>query len=304
MESRSAERLETDARLLPTSGPASTVRRVNGVRLHTVEAGAEDAPLVVLLHGFPEFWYSWRHQIDPLVEAGYRVLVPDQRGYNLSDKPTGVRSYRIRNCSRDITALIASAGYEQAHVVGHDWGGMVAWDLARRQPSVVDRLGIINAPHPDVYRRHLLSSPAQLRRSWYVFCFQLPWLPERLCRMRDFRLLERALSETAAPETFLDDELARYREAWHKAGALTGMLNWYRAAARYPPTLSRERVEAPTMIVWGEDDAALTTELAVDSDQCCATSRLELLPETSHWVQHERPEQLSELLLEWLSATN
>ncbi|MXV64329.1 alpha/beta fold hydrolase [Natronorubrum sp. JWXQ-INN-674] len=296
MNGISAERLEMDAASLSTIDLESTVQRVNGTRLHVVAAGDEADPLVVLLHGFPEFWYGWRHQIEPLVDAGYRVLVPDQRGYNLSEKPDGVRSYRTRECSRDIAELIATAGQDEAHVVGHDWGGAVAWDLALRHPGVIDRLAIVNAPHPVVYRHHLLSNPDQLRRSWYAFCFQLPRLPEFACRVGDFRLLERALRETAPSGTFTDLELTRYRRAWRKDGALTGMLNWYRAAARYPPSLPRERIDVPTLIVWGEADTALATELAIDADQYCKNSRLELLPETSHWVQHERPARLAELL--------
>ncbi|QFU83800.1 alpha/beta fold hydrolase [Natronorubrum aibiense] len=298
----SAEHVGTDAASCSTVDAESTVRHVNGVELHVVEAGDDDGPLVVLLHGFPEYWYGWHRQLEPLVDAGYRVIVPDQRGYNLSEKPTGVGAYRVRECSRDVAALISGAGRERAHVVGHDWGGMVAWDLALREPSTVDRLGIVNAPQPSVFRQHLRSNPEQLRRSWYVFWFQLPWLPELAVRVSDFRLLERALRATAAPGTFSETDLERYGSAWRVDGALTGMLNWYRAAARYPPTYPRAQVDVPTMIVWGESDTALTTPLAVDSDQRCPTSRLELLPETSHWVQHERPERLSELLLEWLSG--
>ncbi|WP_049890377.1 alpha/beta fold hydrolase [Natronorubrum sulfidifaciens] len=298
----SVEHVGTDAASCSTVDAESTVRHVNGVELHVVEAGDDDGPLVVLLHGFPEYWYGWHRHLEALVDAGYRVLVPDQRGYNRSEKPTGVRAYRIQECSRDIAALISSTGRDQAHVVGHDWGGMVAWDLALREPSVIDRLGIVNAPHPTVFRQHLRSSPEQLRRSWYVFWFQLPWLPERTLRVGDYRLLESALRGTAAPGAFSEQDLEQYRAAWHADGALTGMLNWYRAAARYPPTPPRKRVETPTLLVWGEDDTALTPALAIDSDLRCSTSRLELLPETSHWVQHERPERLSDLLLEWLSA--
>ncbi|WP_121742904.1 alpha/beta fold hydrolase [Natronorubrum halophilum] len=298
MAAISTERYETGATLLSSVEAESTVRTVNGVELHVVAAGERSDPLVVLLHGFPEFWYGWRRQIEPLVDAGYRVLVPDQRGYNLSEKPSGVRPYRTSECSQDIVELIASEGRDSARVVGHDWGGAVAWDLALRRPEAVDRLAIVNAPHPVVYRHHLLSNPEQLRRSWYAFCYQLPWLPELACRAGNFALLERALRETAAPGTFTDAAFDRYRRAWRRDGALTAMLNWYRAAGRYPPSLPRERIDAPTLIVWGTDDFALTTELAIDADQYCENSRLELLPETSHWVQHERPERLTELLLE------
>ncbi|WP_265111563.1 alpha/beta fold hydrolase [Halosolutus halophilus] len=294
----------TDASLLSALDVESTYRTVNGVRLHVVAAGDEDDPLVVLLHGFPEFWYGWRTQIEPLVEAGFRVLVPDQRGYNLSEKPGSVRAYQQRTVARDVVELVDTEGHESAHVVGHDWGGAVAWDLGLRSPDVVDRLAIVNAPHPAAYREQLRSNPEQLRRSWYAMAFQLPVLPEFACRVADFAVLERALRETSAPGTFPDEVLAHYRRAWGQDGALTGMLNWYRAAARYPPRPLRERVTAPTLVVWGEDDTALVPELAVEGHRYCDDGRLELLPQTSHWVQHERPERLTELLVAHLDETN
>lgn len=302
MAVRTSQRAETDATVLSPVEAESTVRSVNGIRLHTVAAGDERDPLVVLLHGFPEFWYGWRHQLEALVDAGYRVLVPDQRGYNLSEKPDGVGSYRTKECSRDIAELIATEGRASAYVVGHDWGGLVGWDLALRHPTTVDRLAVVNAPHPIVYRQHLVADLEQLRRSWYAAFFQLPWLPEFACRIDDYRFLERALRETAAPGAFTDAELAHYRRAWEQDGALTGMLDWYRAAARTPSLPPQERVDVPTLLVWGERDVALTASLAVDSDQRCERSRLERFPETSHWVQHERPERLTELLLEAFEA--
>ncbi|WP_120243874.1 alpha/beta fold hydrolase [Halopiger aswanensis] len=292
------------ASVLSAVDATTDVRTVNGVDLHVVAAGDPDDPLVVLLHGFPEFWYGWHDQLEPLVDAGYRVLVPDQRGYNLSEKPESVRAYRRQQLARDIVELIDSESRDAAHVVGHDWGGMVAWDLALRHPAVVDRLAIVNAPHPTVFRQHLRSNPAQLRRSWYAACFQVPWLPELVCRYDDFRLLERALRETAAPGTFADADLGRYRRAWSEDGALSGMINWYRASARYSTTVPRERVDAPTLLAWGTDDAALGTELAVDSYDYCAREgrRLELFEGTSHWVQHEEPERLTATLLEHFEA--
>ncbi|MDG5759423.1 alpha/beta hydrolase [Natronococcus sp. A-GB1] len=295
--------LETDASLLAFDGARSTSRVVNGLREHVVVAGEADDPLVVLLHGFPEFWYEWREQIEPLVEAGYRVVVPDQRGYNLSEKPRKARAYQLRDLSRDVADLIASEGRERAHVVGHDWGGVVAWDLARRYPDRVDHLGIINAPHPTVYRRQLRSNLEQLRRSWYAMAFQLPWLPERLCRYDDFRLLERALRDTAAEGTFTERELTHYRRAWAREGALTGSLNWYRAMARHPPEASRDRVEQPTLVIWGEADNAFVPELGPASVRFCDRGRLERLPETSHWVPHERPARTTELLCDHLDGS-
>ncbi|WP_226041490.1 alpha/beta hydrolase [Natrinema sp. DC36] len=280
----------------------STRRRVNGIELHVVTAGDRADPLVVLLHGFPEYWYGWRTQIAPLVDAGYRVLAPDQRGYNRSEKPDGVRAYRTDELARDVVALIATEERDAAHVVGHDWGGVVAWEVACRFPGAVDRLAVVNAPHPTAYRRQLLANLEQLRRSWYAVCFQPPWLPEFACRYDEYRLLERALRETAATGTFTEADLARYRRAWSRDRALTGMLNWYRAAARDPPNPPIDRVAAPTLVVWGEDDTTLVPALAVDSAAFCTERRLEMLPGVSHWVPHEEPERLTELLLEHASG--
>jgi len=156
----------------------STYREINGVRLHVLTAGEPADPLVVLLHGFPEFWYGWREYIDAFVDAGYRVIVPDQRGYNRSEKPDGIGQYRLPKLSGDVAGLIESEGKASAHVVGHDWGATVAWDLALRRPTVLDRLGIINVPHPTVFQQTLRSNPRQLAKSWYMFYFQLPRLPE------------------------------------------------------------------------------------------------------------------------------
>ncbi|QCW03646.1 alpha/beta fold hydrolase [Natrinema pallidum] len=301
MESRGSALDEALESTVPSVELRSSRRTVNGVDLYVVAAGDESAPLVVLLHGFPEFWYGWRRVIEPLVEAGYRVVVPDQRGYNRSEKPDGVGSYRLAELTRDVVELIGTEDRERAAVVGHDWGGMVAWSVAAHHPEVVDRLTIVNAPHPTAYRRQLLSNPAQLRRSWYALWFQLPWLPERVARYDDYRVLERTLRETAAPGTFREDELARYRRAWDRKGALTAMLNWYRAAARYPPRMPTDPIEPPTLVVWGEDDTALVPSLAVDSAMLCAQRRLELLPETSHWVPHEAPTRLTDEILTHLA---
>ncbi|MEY7848222.1 alpha/beta fold hydrolase [Natrarchaeobius sp. A-rgal3] len=280
----------------------STFHTVNGVRLHAVTAGEETGPLVVLLHGFPEFWYAWHRQIEPLVEAGYRVLVPDGRGYNLSEKPESVRAYRRETLARDVLELIRADGRDAAHVVGHDWGGIVGWELAIRHPQAVETFTAINAPHPVAFRRQLTSNPEQLRRSWYAMFFQLPWLPERACRYGDFRPLERALREPAPPGTFTDADLERYRRAWRRDGVLSGMLAWYRASARFPSSLSESHVDVPTLVLWGRDDDALVPELAIDSYDCCTDTRLEFLPDTSHWVPHERPERTTALIRDRLES--
>lgn len=224
-------------------------REVNGVRLHVVAAGDADAPLVVLLHGFPEFWYGWHRSIGPLAEAGYRVLVPDQRGYNRSDKPERLGCYRASELADDVAALVRDAGRQSAHIVGHDWGGAVAWNVALHHPAVVDRLGVLNLPHPEVFQESFPSNRRQLARSWYMFFAQLPKLPEAVLRSDRFDLLPGPHS--ADPGTFTEAELTHYRNAWKRERAATGMLNWYRALFRHPEELSRVHVEAPTLLIWG-----------------------------------------------------
>ena len=292
----------TDACLLDLPGAESVRRTVNGVRLHAVVAGEEGAPLVVLLHGFPEFWYGWHEYVEPLAAAGYRVLVPDQRGYNLSDKPHGVPSYRLRTLSADVRDLIRSEGRDSAQLVGHDWGGVVAWDLALRYPGAVDGLVALNAPHPVVFRKTLTSSLRQLRRSWYMFLFQLPRVPEWLGTRNDFEWLGGMLRRSSRDRAFSEQDLERYRAAWRREGAPTGMLNWYRAMFRYPDAPPQSHVTAPTLVIWGEDDVALLPELAAGSVNRCEQGRLERFPDATHWIQHERPDEVTGLILEHLGS--
>jgi pimeloyl-ACP methyl ester carboxylesterase len=270
----------------------------NGIHLNVAQAGPADGPLVILLHGFPEFWHGWRHQIGPLAAAGFRVWAPDQRGYNLSDKPRGVRSYRLDLLADDIAGLIAAAGCEQACVAGHDWGAEVAWFLALTQPERVRRLAIMNVPHPAIFRRYLLAHPAQLRRSWYIFFFQIPGLPEALARRDRFGQGVRALKGSSQRGTFAPDDLDRYRQAWSQPGALTGMVNWYRAVVRYPPKLPRDpRIHLPAMVLWGQRDRFLASELAELSVRLCDDGQLVTFPDATHWVQHEEAEAVNRHLI-------
>ncbi|MEF8841843.1 MAG: alpha/beta hydrolase [Haloarculaceae archaeon] len=292
----------TDASVLGHPSAESTHREVNGVELHVVTAGDPADPLVVLLHGFPEFWYGWHRQVGPLVDAGFRVLVPDQRGYASSGKPDGVRPYRRRELVRDVVGLVGTEDCESAHVVGHDWGGVVAWDLACRRPDLVERLGIVNVPHPRAFRRLLPRSPEQLWRSRYVLYVQFPRLPEWAVRRGDFALWVRTLRDGARPGTFIPTDAERYRAAWRHESAPTAMLNWYRALPRYPDHPPRERVTAPTVILWGEDDPALVPELARRSLDLCEDGRLERFPRATHWVHHDYPERVANLLVEHLGG--
>jgi len=286
----------------PPSDWRSEFGVINGVRLHWVEAGS--GPLVVLLHGFPEFHYSWRNQIPALAVAGYRVVAPDMRGYNLSEKPPGVAPYGIAHLTADVAALIAHLGETSAAVVGHDWGGAVAWHLASTRPEVVERLAVLNCPHPAALARDL-RKPRQLLRSWYVFAFQVPWLPERLFRAGDHALLRRTLRrEPIRPAAFTDADIERYVEAAARPGATTATINYYRAAARrHPRTMLGEHVSiaVPTLLIWGERDAHLGPHFTEDLDRWVPGIRVERIPDASHWVQNDAPERVNELLVGFLA---
>jgi pimeloyl-ACP methyl ester carboxylesterase len=274
-----------------------------GLTLNVARAVPADGPLVILLHGFPEFWYGWRHQIGPLAQAGFRVLAPDQRGYNLSEKPQGLIHYTLDALAEDVTGLIDSAGKTKAAVVGHDWGGVVAWWLALRHPERVERLAVLNAPHPEFLTSGKWTRPTQLLRSWYVLAFQLPWLPELGLRARGGRVLAAGLRRTSRPGAFTDEDLALYRAAWSEPGAMTGMLNWYRAALRARPSPSSVpglRVRPPTLIVWGANDAYIHRRYATDALARCDSGRLEMIEEATHWVHLEEPERVNRLLIEFL----
>jgi epoxide hydrolase 4 len=270
-------------------------------RLHYVEAG--EGPLVVLMHGFPEFWYSWRHQIPALAAAGFRVVAPDARGYNLSSKPAGVSSYAPRRLAGDVRDLIAERGASRAFLAGHDWGAAVAWIAAMAYPEAVERLAILNVPHPRRMLAGLRRPSRQLARSWYMFFFQLPWLPERAVRAGDWWSFRRGFEHDARPGAFTPHDIDRYREAWSQPGAATATINWYRASMRRPPSGSSGQlrpIEAPTLVIWGERDRYLCADLAEpDAADVPNLTRLVRLPNASHWVQHDEPERVSGLLIDF-----
>ena len=275
----------------------------NGISLHTRQAGPEDGPLVVLLHGFPEFWYGWHRQIKPLADAGYRVIVPDQRGYNRSDKPDGVDSYRIETLAADVVGLLDAADRETAAVAGHDWGAAVAWWLALSYPERIESLTAVNVPHPTVMETTLRNSLSQLRKSWYMFAFQLPALPEAISTANNCRVLRRGLTNSSRPGTFSATDLERYRAAWQQPDALTAMINWYRAMGRYRPQPPRQQVSVPTLVMWGRQDEFLASTMADESLDYCDDAELVSFPSATHWVLHEEPEETADALLAHLDAT-
>lgn len=277
---------------------------VNGVRLHYVEAGS--GPVVVLLHGFPEFWYGWRHQIAPLAAAGYRVIAPDMRGYNQSEKPPGVHAYAVETLVKDVAALIAHCGVTRATVVGHDWGGVVAWEVAMRRPDVVEKLIVLNAPHPAAFLREL-RTPTQLARSWYAFAFQVPVLPELLIALGDYRMLRAVFRrDPVRSNAFTEDDIQRYRDAFAIPGARTATINYYRAAMRRNPRrITAEAVRSvtvPTLLIWGIGDRYLSPALTERLGQWVPRLRVERIVGASHWVQHDAPEQVTALMLGFLRA--
>jgi pimeloyl-ACP methyl ester carboxylesterase len=265
------------------------------VQLHYVEAG--DGPLVVLLHGFPEFWYGWRLQIQALAAAGFRVVVPDMRGYNLSSRPKGVDSYGIEKLAGDVRDLVHERGAQSALLAGHDWGGSVAWATAMNHPEIVDRLAILNAAHPRKLSEGL-HHPGQLRKSWYFFFFALPDLPDAIVHANDWHFFRHFLHD--ARPAYTAEEMDRYIEAWSQPGAATGMINYYRSSVRTPAKKAEAAIhpiKAPTLVIWGQRDAYLGQELAEpEHDDVPGLERVERLPDASHWVHHDDAERVNQLL--------
>ena len=265
------------------------------VQLHYVEAG--DGPLVVLLHGFPEFWYGWRLQIKALAAAGFRVVAPDMRGYNLSSRPKGVDDYGIEKLAGDVRELVHERGAQSALLAGHDWGGSVAWATAMTHPDVVDRLAILNAAHPRKLSEGL-HHPGQLRKSWYFFFFALPDLPDAIVHANDWHFFRHFLHD--ARPAYTAEEMGRYIEAWSQPGAAIGMINYYRSSVRTPAKKAEAAIhpiKAPTLVIWGQRDAYLGQELAEpEPDDVPSLERVERLPDASHWVHHDDAERVNQLL--------
>lgn len=271
---------------------------VNGLALHVVEAGPVDGRPVMMLHGFPEFWWAWRKQIDALAEAGFRVIAPDMRGYNLSDAPQQIEDYALDTLAADVAGVATALGHDRFDLVAHDWGAVVAWWTAVKYPGRVSRMVVMDGPHPDVWdeaRRHL----TQALRSTYAMFFQLPWLPEATLSAFDFAGLRKMMSGTAAEGTFSDEDLDRYVEAWDRPDRLTAMLNYYRAF-RQRESGKGNRVTVPTLILWGSEDSAVEERVARASLEQCDDCRLEVLEGASHWLHLEQPVRVNQLILSHL----
>lgn len=239
-----------------------------------------------------------------MAKVGCRVIVPDQRGYNLSDKPKGLSAYRVDTLEKDIVGLIDALEYEKVNLVGHDWGAGVAWMLAIKYPERLHRLGIINVPHPAVMRRFLLRDFEQMRRSLYALFFQLPWLPETLFRMNNWSVLAKGICNSARNNAFTEKDIEKYKEAWSQPGAMIAMLNWYRAAFWHRPLITDEmRVRVRTLLLWGVNDIALSRRMARPSLDYCEDGNLIFFPDATHWLQHEEAEEINHHLIDFLFDT-
>jgi pimeloyl-ACP methyl ester carboxylesterase len=282
----------------------------NGLSFEVQTAGDPRSDrLALLLHGFPEHAFSWRHQLPLFAKLGYRVWAPNQRGYGKSSRPKGVASYHIDELVADVAGLIDASGTRRATLVGHDWGGLVAWELALRRVRPLERLVILNVPHPVRFREELASNRTQRRRSLYATFFQLPWLPEQLFRRNGAAAIAQAFRSMAIDKSrFPDDALAVFQQNALQPGALTAMLNWYRANGRRFGALGRtaptpnQLIETPTLLIWGEADTALGKETSFGTERYVKDLTVRYLPGVSHWVQQEAPEAVNALLEAWLGA--
>lgn len=277
----------------------------NGFRFAVDEEGEGDH-LALCLHGFPESRFSWRFQLPLLAEMGYRAWAPDLRGYGETEpKPQQVKAYLIDRLMEDVAALIDASGAKRVTLIGHDWGAGLAWTFAANKVRPLERLVIMNVPHPAVMSAQLRTNKAQRKKSWYMFFFQLPGAPEWMLTANDGRGIRRAFFDMACDKTnFGPAVLDRYAKDALRPGAIRGMVNWYRAALRLQGKLAGpwEVIETPTLIVWGEEDAALGVELLDGTDEYVRDLTIERLPGVSHWVQQEAPQKVNPILRDWLTA--
>ncbi|HLO88306.1 MAG TPA: alpha/beta hydrolase [Nostocaceae cyanobacterium] len=283
----------TVAQNLGTHGYIDT----NGIQLHYVTQG--DGRLMLMLHGFPEFWYSWRYQI-PEFATDFKVVALDLRGYNESDKPKAQSAYVMSEFIQDVEGVIKGLGYDTCILVGHDWGGAIAWNFAYAHPDMVEKLIILNLPHPAKFAQGL-QTPQQLLRSYYILLFQLPLLPELLLQAADYSLIANAIKGTASNKSaFSSADLDAYKEAAAKSGALTAMLNYYRNFSQQSINTDWPVLEVPTLMIWGEQDTALGKELTYGTQEYVRDFQLKYIPNSGHWVQQEQPELVNQYIRDFI----
>lgn len=290
----------TSTETLLQHGWRESIKTINGLNLHVVEAGEAGQPLLILLHGFPEFWWAWRHQITPLAGAGYHVIVPDMRGYNTSDAPQEVSAYTIDILTADVIALADAFGADRFDLVAHDWGAVISWWVAAKHPDRLKRVVLMDGPHPDVWGKQALKHPTQALKSTYVAFFQLPWVPEAMLGTFDNAGLKAMMRGSAKPDTFEPGALEHYSEAWSHPGSVTAMLNYYRALRERPKGDEPARLAPPTLILWAGDDVFLERNVAEAGLALCDQGKLEIIDGASHWLHIEQPERINARVIEWL----
>ncbi|MBW4645135.1 MAG: alpha/beta hydrolase [Goleter apudmare HA4340-LM2] len=286
--------------MTPVTPPAWTHGYIttNGVKLHYVTQGK--GALMLMLHGFPEFWYSWRHQI-PEFAQNFQVVALDLRGYNDSDKPKDKSAYVMSEFVKDVEGVIKGLGHEKCILVGHDWGGAIAWNFAYDYPHMVEKLIILNLPHPAKFAQGLRTF-RQLLRSYYIFVFQLPWLPELLIKYSNYQAIATAFQGMAVDKTaFTQADIDTFKAAAAKPAALTAMLNYYRNIFGQRILNKNWPILAiPTLMIWGENDTALGKELTYDTQAYVREFQLKYIPNCSHWVQQEQPKLVNQYMREFL----
>jgi epoxide hydrolase 4 len=277
--------------------------QTNGIKLHVKEAGPEDGPMIMFLHGFPEFWYAWRKQIGYFADQGYLVVVPDQRGYNLSDKPKEIEAYKQDELAKDAVGIIDAYKRDRIYLVGHDWGASVSWWTALKYAERLKKLVIMNVPHPKVMSANLLSNPKQIQKSWYIFFFQLPMAAEKLAAANNYEWPVNLLKDSSRPGAFTPEDLEKYREAVAQPGAFSAMVNWYRASLQARNEIPESwQVKVPMLLLWGVHDIALIHEMADQSMKYCEKGRLMKFDQATHWLQHEEADTINPMMEEFFKA--
>jgi pimeloyl-ACP methyl ester carboxylesterase len=288
------------------------LRLRSGLNLQVARAGEDSGkPLVVMLHGFPECWYSWRHQIRALAPQ-FECVAPDLRGYGGTDAPVGIENYSLDKLIGDVAELIEACGRRRAIIMAHDWGGAIAWATALQRPEIVERLVVMNCPHLKKFSENLRRNPRQMLKSWYILFFQIPRLPEALLRARDFALIKRMLRDSAVQKSaFGDEDLAHFRAAFRNPYSLTAALNYYRQLFRTnlrdrkTPQWMEHKIASPTMVIWGEQDVALRKELTFGMKELfTGPFEIHYVSDSGHWVQQEKPAMVNDYVLKFLTANS
>ncbi len=271
-------------------------------KIHYMSAGDVDNETIIFLHGFPEFWYAWRKQVSYFSDK-YHVVAPDLRGYNKSLKPKRVKNYKIDLIAKDVIAIIEDLGKEKVILAGHDWGAAIAWHIALLYGERLSKVVVLNVPHPFVFRRTLMTNLKQLSKSWYIFFFQIPFLPTWYLGRNNFSRCAKMLVESSQEGSFTEADLEQYKVAWANGNSMNCMVMWYKAMMRYPMQMDQykqKKVNIPIKIIWGKNDIALVPKMAEESLAYCKQGKLTYLEEATHWVQHDEPEKVNQLIEEFI----